>query len=81
MRPPICEYCGLDFRDDDLQSETSGGLVRFADYEPLPERMVGHPKGLAWFCSKHIADARKLQECTLQEALVHLSKVHGLRGW
>jgi hypothetical protein len=72
MRPPICECCGLDFRGDDLYSETSGGLVRFADYEPLPEGMVGHPPGLAWFCSKHITAARGLTMYSLGEALKRL---------
>ena len=72
MRPPICACCGLDFRDDDLHSETSGGLVRFADYEPLPEGMVGHPEGLAWFCSKHITAARALTAYPLSEALKRL---------
>lgn len=74
MRPPICACCGLDFRDDDLQSETSGGLVRFADYEPLPERMVGHPKGLAWFCSQHITAARALTDYALGTALAKMKK-------
>lgn len=74
MRPPICECCGLDFRDDDLHSETSGGLVRFADFEPLPEGMVGHPPGLAWFCSKHITAARGFTEMALGAALIRLKE-------
>ena len=72
MRPPICAYCGLDFRDEDLHSETSGGLVRFADYAPLLEGIMGHPKGLAWFCAKHITAARGLKDMALSEALMHL---------
>ena len=66
MEPPICAFCGQDFRDE---SPLPGDLVRFADYEPLPEGMVGHPKGLAWFCGEHIEQARSLQERPLSEAL------------
>ena len=66
MKPPICEFCGQDFRD---ASPLPGDLVRFADYEPLPDGMVGHPQGLAWFCGEHVEEARSLQERPLSEAL------------
>ena len=69
MKPPICACCHLDFRNEDLHSETSGGLVRFVDYEPLPKGMVGHPKGLAWFCATHIGAAHALRHLALGEAL------------
>lgn len=65
MKPPICECCGKDFRDD----IGTGGTVRFADYEPLPDGMVGHPKGLAWFCGEHLEKARLLQDHSLPDAL------------
>jgi hypothetical protein len=66
MKPPICEFCGNDFRGD---SPLRGELVRFADYAPLPEGIVGHPQGLAWFCGEHLEVARSLQERPLPEAL------------
>lgn len=56
MRPPICDLCGKRFDASD------GGLVRFADYEPLPNGRVGHPKGVLWFCPRHIAAAEKRSE-------------------
>ena len=55
MRPPICDLCGRDAR--------GGDLVSFSDYKPLPKGMTGHPRGLCWFCERHIAAA---------QALVHL---------
>jgi hypothetical protein len=66
MKPPICELCGQDFRDT---SPLPGALVRFADYEPLSDGMVGHPQGLAWFCGEHVELARSLGERPLSEAL------------
>ena len=65
MKPPICEFCGKDFRDD----MKNGGMVRFANYEPLPQGMVGHPKGLAWFCGEHLETAESLQGHSLPDAL------------
>ena len=55
MRPPICDLCGRDAH--------GGDLVSFSDYEPLPKGMTGHPRGLCWFCDRHISAA---------QALVHL---------
>lgn len=63
MRPPICDLCHDNF------SMKEGGLVRFADYEPLPDRTVGHPKGLEWFCEKHHAAAEALKHLTSAEAI------------
>lgn len=65
MKPPICEFCHRDFR----ASVKEGGTVRFADYKPLPERMVGHPKGLAWFCAEHLDQAQELAELKRLDAL------------
>ena len=65
MKPPICEFCGKDFR----AAIGEGSTVRFANYEPLPDGKVGHPKGLAWFCGKHLEQARSLQERPLSVAL------------
>jgi hypothetical protein len=55
----------------------TGDWIAFADYEALPERMVGHPRGLAWFCSKHVAAARALSSRSTHEALIELEKVFG----
>ncbi len=51
MRPPICEVC----------RRKAVATVAFADYEPLPDGMVGHPRGLGWFCRWHVAGARALR--------------------
>ena len=66
MRPPICAVCHERF------SAVDGGTVRFADYQPLPERMVGHPKGLEWFCAAHIEAAKALSGETTAKALATL---------
>lgn len=59
MRPPICELCG------GRAVET----VRFADYAPLPpDGPVGHPKGLGWFCERHLGAARSLTAHSLGAA-------------
>ncbi|MEL6445617.1 MAG: hypothetical protein AAF089_14675 [Bacteroidota bacterium] len=42
--------------------------MRFSDYEPLPPRMVGHPKGLHWFCSDHVEAAKALADKPWSEA-------------
>ena len=53
MKPPQCALCGERF-----DPAEGGGLVRFADYQPMPEGVVGHPRGLEWFCSAHLEMAR-----------------------
>ncbi len=63
MKPPICAVCHTRF------SPAEGGTVRFANYESLPEGMVGHPKGLEWFCSSHIEAARDLSSLSSGEAI------------
>lgn len=65
MRPPICEVCGARFDPD-------AALVRFADYEPLPEGQVGHPRGLGWFCGRHLAAARDLTHLAEAEAVARI---------
>lgn len=60
MRPPICELCG------GKAVET----VRFADYEPLPpDGSVGHPRGLGWFCGRHLIAVRSLTTGSLGDAI------------
>jgi hypothetical protein len=70
MMPPICAFCDKDFRNE----SSSGNLVQFADYKPLPDGMVGHPHGLAWFCQEHVAAAKSLQHLSYSEAMQELQK-------
>lgn len=72
MRPPVCAVCAAraanaadrrDSRDRDHE------LVQFADFEPLPKGMVGHPRGYEWFCKRHLAAAQKLKHLPFAEAL------------
>lgn len=63
MRPPICDVCHENF------SLRDGDTVRFANYTPLPDGVVGHPKGLDWFCGRHIEAARALSHLTSGEAV------------
>ncbi|MEO1075741.1 MAG: hypothetical protein AAFX41_07210 [Bacteroidota bacterium] len=63
MKPPICAVCRCRSR------EASGfRTVRFANYEPLPDGMVGHPKGLHWFCGDHVEAAQALADKPWAEA-------------
>ena len=68
MRPPICEVC----------RRKAVETVRFADYEPLPDGMVGHPRGLGWFCRWHLAGARALDGRTMGAAVRRLRVVTAL---
>ena len=63
MKPPLCAYC----RKRIIASNSN--LVRFANYEALPDGKVGHPKGLAWFCDLHVAQAKRFRLKPLGEAL------------
>lgn len=64
MRPPRCALCG-----DTKFDLKEGGLVRFANYESLPKGMVGHPKGLEWFCGRHIESAKSRSYLPSNEAI------------
>jgi len=68
MRPPMCDLCKGKFSP----SHDGGGTVRFANYEPLPKGMVGHPKGLVWFCAEHIEAAKALNHLDHKEAMQQL---------
>ncbi len=73
MRPPICAVCDRDFRDDLNNSDLSGDLVRFSNYQSLPDDLVGHPHGLEWFCSQHIQKARTLSHLTAKQAVQYIN--------
>ena len=62
MRPPICELCGGEAEK----------TLSFADYEPLPDGMTGHPRGLAWICDRHLRAARRLADRSQGAAVVTL---------
>lgn len=67
MKPPICAVCGERFSPG--KGEDGGTAVKFADYEPLPERRVGHPKGMVWVCREHLEGARSRTTLTTAEAI------------
>ena len=81
MRPPICALCGHDFRHED----DGGDLVRFRAAKSLPDGMVGHPRGVEWFCRRHLAAARELSGSSLAEAMTELRRKYrwrlGPRAW
>lgn len=72
MRPPICAICRKDFRKDLEQ----GGLTQFRlspedqafNERMKTERMVGHPRGVEWFCSKHLKIAEQYKHLSWEEA-------------
>jgi hypothetical protein len=55
-----------------------GGLVRFADYHPLPERMCGHSPGSHWFCREHLEAAQELAHLGSSSALAELQSRFGV---
>lgn len=67
MKPPMCDLCSAKFDPSE-----EGGTVRFANYESLPEGMVGHPKGLLWFCGQHLEDAKSRSHLDSKEAINEL---------
>jgi len=77
MKPPICAFCKRDFRS----SAEEGGLVKFSNYESLPDGMTGHPKGMEWFCGKHLEAARSLSELSLKGAIGAMRKKYWWRPW
>ncbi|MBT8078058.1 MAG: hypothetical protein KJO31_05740 [Gammaproteobacteria bacterium] len=66
MRPPICDLCGRDAH--------GGELVSFRDYEALPDGMTGHPRGLCWFCTRHVDAANALQDLDTADAFRRLRR-------
>ena len=70
MKPPVCEVCRKRFspRADEA------GTVRFANYEKLPKGMVGHPRGLGWFCAKHYQKAKVLEALPMSDAVKKLRR-------
>jgi len=71
MKPPICPVCHRT--TSDRVWFRRGGYVEFADYAPLPNGMVGHPRGYEWFCGKHRRAAEKLASGSLTNALAILT--------
>ncbi len=49
--------------------------VNFADFQPLPQGVCGHPAGMEWFCPRHLAKARRLSHLLTAEA-VRLIRSH-----
>lgn len=83
MRPPICAICHKDFRND----LNTGGSVQFKvspkdsayNEQMKAEKWVGHPKGLEWFCDKHLNIAQKYSQLTWKEARLKIIK--NSKGW
>ena len=72
MKAQYCSLCGRDFRYDWFHTGDGGELVRFRDYEPMPEGCVGRPQGLEWFCRDHAPAALSLVTQDSATALVVL---------
>lgn len=68
MKPPMCDLCKRKFSP----SQNGGGTIRFADYEPLPDGIVGHPKSLVWFCEEHLDAAKAVKKLNYKEAMYQL---------
>ncbi len=70
MKPPVCALCGRRF------PSSEGRLVKFSNYQPLPERMMGHPVGAVWFCERHVGVAERLSGRTSTAALAAMNLRH-----
>lgn len=74
MKPPYCHFCHRPLGSPTPGGEPQDGLVEFADYVPLQGGMVGHPRGLEWFCAEHFAAARRLSGRTTAEAMAAMRR-------
>lgn len=78
MKPPICQLCSKDFREN----MEEGGLIYFqrtAENEQWHKQrrekgFTGHPPEAAWFCAAHFAAAREYSSLTLPEAIRKLKE-------
>ena len=75
MMPPICGLCSKRFNPSE-----EGGTVRFANYEALPDGVVGHPTGLVWFCGEHIEEAKSRSYMSSKEAIDEMWVDYSSRG-
>lgn len=73
MKPPKCEVCNRSFRPVDGKS---GGIYfkETAEEKAYNKKMredkkVGHPMGYGWFCDQHYAQAKKLKDGHLWDAI------------
>ena len=75
MKPPVCHLCDKAFDYGWIANRPVGGdLVKFKNYQPLPNDMDGHPQGAEWFWTKHEAAARKLSNLGLEDAMKRLRR-------
>ena len=77
MKPPYCRLCGKDFRNEWFHTQGGGDIVRFSDYEPLPDGFGGMASGCDWFCSQHQSRASDLTHLSLVDALATLESEFG----
>lgn len=79
MKPPVCAACP----DATIESSAEGGNVRFRDYQPLDDGVVGHPDGLEWFCAAHLPAAKAMNDLPAASALPVLRGMTGNvpAGW
>ncbi len=74
MKPPICHLCKKPVSAVHSQALDVGNWVQFADYQPLPDGMVGHPHGLEWFCAEHVGFAEALSAKGIDEAMLEMRR-------
>ena len=78
MRPPICAYCHRRNSEEKVTFRT----VMFAltseekafNDRMIANRMVGHKKGLEWFCEDHLAVAKKYKHLHYRDAMTQIRK-------
>ncbi len=69
MNPAVCAVCGTTAAAEADLGEAQGGWVQFADHESTGEPGMGHPEGLAYFCSVHHGAAQALASRSCAEAV------------
>jgi len=68
MKPALCAICGLAASDD-----KGGDWVEFSNYQASAEKILMHPDGLEYFCSKHINEVQRLHSLSSGEAIAKIS--------
>ncbi len=71
MKPASCAVCGAA-----SESEAGGGghWVEFADFVTDGRDALSHPKGLEYFCARHLSAAERMKHLDAQIAIERLCR-------
>lgn len=72
MMPPNCCICDAECETDGIVSFRKRPSDEEWDRWVDETGAVGHPPYLAWFCPKHLVEAKKLEHLTIDEAMAKI---------